>query len=157
MNFSSWKRQALILCLLLSSAASSVAGSKSPTQIEQIAEQALTARQKLMQQDATAADVDAFLAIGTDNLIYEDPVVKMRIEGKDEIRKGLLAFLGLSRSAHVVVTKRIAVANVVIFEQTVSFEEKQPDNGWKAQSRHQATVFEFDGSRIRRIADYWSR
>jgi ketosteroid isomerase-like protein len=145
------------LWLLLFFIASSVSRSDSPKQIEQVAEQAVAARQKLMQEDATAADVDAFLAFGTDDLIYEDPVVKMKIEGRDQIRKGMLAFLGVSRSARVVVTKRITVANVVVFEQVVSFEEKQQDNRWKPLSRHQVTIFEFEGSKIRRIADYWSR
>lgn len=157
MNFSSRKSLFLDLCLLLFFIASSVSGSNSPKQIEQVAEDGVAARQKLMQQDATAADGDAFLAFCTDNLIYEDPVVKMKIEGKDQVRKGMLAFLGVSRSARVVVTKRIAVANVVVFEQVVSFEEKQQDYSWKPKSRHQVTVFEFEGSKIRRIADYWSR
>lgn len=145
------------LCLFFLFLAPSVSGSISPKQIEQVAERAVTARQKVMQQAATAADVDAFLAFGTDNLIYEDPVVKMRIEGRDQIRQGMLAFLGASRNARVTVTKRIAAANVVVLDQVVSFEEKQPDNSWKAQSRHQVTIFEFEGSKIRRLADYWSR
>jgi ketosteroid isomerase-like protein len=145
------------LCLLLFFLASSVSGSNSPNPIERVAEQAVAARQKLMQQDATAADVDAFLAFGTDNLIYEDPVVKVKIEGRDEVRKGMVAFLGVSRSARIVVTKCIAAANVVVLEQVVSFEEQQQDNRWKPESRRQVTIFEFEGSKIRRIADYWSR
>ncbi|MGC2193241.1 MAG: nuclear transport factor 2 family protein [Terriglobales bacterium] len=117
----------------------------------------MAARQKLMQQNATANDVDMFLTFGTDNLIYEDPVVNVKIEGRDQIRKGMLAFLGASRNARIAVTKRIAAANVVVLEQVVSFEEKQPDNRWKPRSRRQITIFEFEGFKIRRIADYWSR
>lgn len=122
-----------------------------------MAEQAIAARQKAMQQDATAADVDAFLNFGTDHLSYEDPVVKMKIEGRDRIRQGMVNFLGLSRRAHIAIRQRIAVANLVVLDQDVSFEEKQKDNSWKPQSRHQVTVFEFEGAKIRRIADYWSR
>jgi hypothetical protein len=81
----------------------------------------------------------------------------MKIEGKEEDRKGMLAFLGSSRRARIVVTKRMAVANIVVFEQTVSFEEKQEDNSWKPRRRDQLTIFEFEGSKVRRIADYWSR
>jgi hypothetical protein len=81
----------------------------------------------------------------------------MKIEGRDKIRQGMVNFLGLSRHAHIVITKRIAVANLVVLDQDVSFEEKQEDNSWKPQSRNQVTIFEFEGARIRRIADYWSR
>jgi ketosteroid isomerase-like protein len=145
------------LCLLLFLAASSPLAAGSPSQIEKIAEQMDAARQKMMQQDATPADVDAFLAFATDDLIYEDPVVKMKIEGKDQIRKGMLGFLGASRNARIVVTKRITVASVVVFEQAVSFDEKQDDGTWKPRTRRQLTIFEFEGLKVRCIADYWSR
>jgi hypothetical protein len=149
-----------ILCLtllpLLLFRASPVSSQESKKRMEQVAEDALATRQKMMQQDASAADVDSFLALCTDNLIYEDPVVNMKIEGKKQIREGMLGFLGLSRNASAVLTKRIAVANVVVLELVVSFEEKQAD-GWKSMSRHQMTVFEFEGTKIRRLADYWER
>ncbi|MEP6994590.1 MAG: nuclear transport factor 2 family protein [Acidobacteriota bacterium] len=147
---------------VLSAAAAIVAGvpipaSASPNQPERVAEQVVHARQKAMQEAATAADVDAFLSFGTENMVYEDPVVKMRIEGKNQIRQGMLAFLGVTRAARIVVTKKIARANVVVFEQNVSFEEKQDDGRWTPRTRSQVTVFEFEGSQVRRIADYWSR
>ena len=145
------------ICVLFFAIASSLSASNSPKQLEHVAEQALAAREKMMQQDATAADVDVFLAFCTDNLIYEDPVVKMKIEGKEQIRKGMTAYLGASRGVRIIVTKRIAAANVVVLEQTVSFEAKQSDDSWKPQSRQQVTIFEFEGLKIRRIADYWAR
>jgi ketosteroid isomerase-like protein len=145
------------LCVLILFMAVAGFSSSSPTQIEKVAERMVAARQKTMQQDATAADVDAFLAFGTANLIYEDPVVKMKIEGRDEIRKGMIGFLGISRNARVVVTKRVTVANAVVFEQDVSFQEKQDDGTWKSRTRKQLTIFEFEGLKVRRIADYWSR
>jgi ketosteroid isomerase-like protein len=122
-----------------------------------LAEQAVAARTTMMQEKATAADVDRFLSFATDDVVYEDPVVKMRIQGKDEIRKGLAAFLGATRNARTVVTRRIAAANVVVLQQTVAFEEKHDDGTWKPSRRDQVTVFEFDGPKIRRIADYWAR
>jgi hypothetical protein len=145
------------LCVVIFSITCSVSASDLPKQVEVLAEQAVAARQKVMQQDATAADVDAFLKFTTGDLTYEDPVVKMKIEGRDKIREGMVHFLGLTRHAHIVIAKRIAVANVVVLDQDVSFEEKQEDNSWKPRSRHQVTIFEFEGARIRRIADYWSR
>ena len=145
------------LCIFVFSITCSVSASDLPVQVERVAEQAIAARQKTMQQDATAADVDAFLAFATENLTYEDPVVKVKIEGRDQIRQGMVSFLGLTRHAHIAIRRRIAVANLVVLDQDVSFEEKQQDNGWKSRSRHQVTILEFEGARIRRLADYWSR
>jgi ketosteroid isomerase-like protein len=102
------------LCVLIFSVTCSVSASDLP----RVAEQAIAARQKTMQQDATAADVDAFLAFGTENLTYEDPVVKMKIEGRDQIRQGMVSFLGLSRRARITITKQIAVANLVVLTKT---------------------------------------
>lgn len=123
---------------------------------EQIAERALAARERIMQQHATVADVDAFLALCTDNLVYEDPVVNVRITGKTQIREGMLGFLGVTRNVRRSVTRRIAAANVVVLEQAVSFEENE-GNVWKPRKRDQVTVLEFDGTKIRRLADYWAR
>jgi SnoaL-like domain len=141
----------------LSFLAISFAVEAGPTELERIAEQAVAARQKAMQEKATAADVDAFLAFATEGLVYEDPVVNVRMEGRGSIRDAMVHFLGAGRNASVVVTKRIAAANVVVLEQTVSLESKGPHGGWTPQSRHQVTLFEFEGTKIRRLADYRAR
>jgi ketosteroid isomerase-like protein len=122
-----------------------------------VAEQAAAARTSAMQEKATVRDVDRFLSFTTDDLVYEDPVVKMRIQGKDAIRQGLSGFLGATRNARSVVTRRIATANVVVLLQSVAFEEKQDGGGWAPRHREQVTVFEFEGPKIRKIADYWAR
>ncbi len=121
-----------------------------------LAEQALQARTAAMQENATAADVDRFLGFAADGVVYEDPVVEIRIEGKDSIRRGMTAFLGATRHARRV-TGRIAVDGVVVLQEDVSFEEKQNDGSWKPRQRRQVTLFEFEAGRIRRIADYWAR
>lgn len=131
-------------------------GASQPSGLEQIAYQALAARDKMMQQDATAMDVDNFLGFCTDNLVYEDPVVHMRITGKAEIRTGMLGFLGSTRKVRRTVTTKIATANVVVLEQDVSFEENE-SNSWNPTRRHQVTILEFEDSKISRISDYWSR
>jgi hypothetical protein len=123
--------------------------------VEQLAEHALGARKKMMQRNATAADVDAFLGLCTDNLIYEDPVVNVRMEDKKQIREAMLHFLGRTGDVKIVITNRLAVANVVVFEQQVSFQDKQ--NAGNTTIRRQLTLLEFEGPKIRRIADYWAR
>src|SRR5690349_3341276 len=86
-----------------------------------VAEQAVAARTAMMQEKATPADVDRFLSLATDDVVYEDPVVKMRVQGKETLRKGMSGFLGATRSARTVVTRRIAAANVVVLQQDVRF------------------------------------
>jgi ketosteroid isomerase-like protein len=122
-----------------------------------IATRAVAARAKTMQATATAADVDAFLAFMVDDVVYEDPVVHMRIEGKAKIREGMLGFLGAMRGGKIVIAKQIAAASVVVLDQTVSFEDR--DAGKPIQrSRHQVTILELDNAgKIRRLADYWAR
>ena len=122
-----------------------------------IATSAVAARAKTMQATATAADLDAFLAFMADDVVYEDPVVHMRIEGKAKIREGMLGFLGVMRSGKIVIAKQIAAASVVVLDQMVSFEER--DAGKSVQrSRHQVTILELDNTgKIRRLADYWAR
>ncbi|HEV7554668.1 MAG TPA: nuclear transport factor 2 family protein [Kofleriaceae bacterium] len=122
-----------------------------------IATRAIAARAKTMQATTTAADVDAFVAFMADDVVYEDPVVHMRIEGKAKIRDGMLGFLGATRSGKIAITKQIAAASVVVLDQTVSFEER--DGGTSIpRSRHQVTILELDSSgKIHRLADYWAR
>ncbi|HEY4229149.1 MAG TPA: nuclear transport factor 2 family protein [Thermoanaerobaculia bacterium] len=149
-------RRALLAILAAAFALVAVFACGGPN-LADLAEQAVAARTSMMQEEATAADVDRFLSFATDDVVYEDPVVKMRNQGKENLRKGMTAFLGATRNARTVVTRRIAAANVVVLQQTVTFEYKQDDGSWKPSRRDQVTVFEFDGPKIRRIADYWAR
>ena len=69
----------------------------------------------------------------------------------------MVHFLGAGRKASIVVTQRIAAANVVVLEQTVSLETKGADGRWTPRTRRQVTLLEFEGTKIRRLADYWAR
>ena len=147
-------RRAWIPAAILGFAA---AASLAEPSLTAVAEWALQARTAAMQKNATAADVDRFLAFAADGVVYEDPVAKMKIEGKDSIRKGMTAFLGATRNARAVVTGRIAADGVVVLQEDVSFEERQDDGTWMPRHRQQVTLFEFEAGKIRRIADYWAR
>jgi predicted transposase YbfD/YdcC len=151
----SFRRQISFLayCLLLLFVALPLSAEDSS--LEQLAERALSAREKMMQHNATAADVYAFLALCTENLIYEDPVVNVRMEDKKQIREAMLHFLGRTGDVKIVITQHLAVANVVVFEQQVSFQDNQ--NAGKTTARRQITLLEFEAQKVRRIADYWAR
>jgi hypothetical protein len=77
------RRLLLVAAFALGTIRLALAAETPSTPLVAPAQRALAARQKMMQFDATAADVDAFLALATDGLVYEDPVVKMKIEGKN--------------------------------------------------------------------------
>lgn len=124
-----------------------------PLDLIGIADQIISARQATMQEMANK-DVDRFLSYCTDDVVYEDPVVNMRNQGKSNIRKGMLAFLGSSKNVTWIVKKRLTAGNVVVLEITVSFIAKDTE---KNVIRDQITLLEFHGTKVRRVLDYWTR
>ena len=41
-----------------------------------------------MRSGTTEADIDRLLVFYTDDIVYEDPKVKVRVDGKDRLRSG---------------------------------------------------------------------
>ena len=148
------KHIGLVACIFLLSPVAHAASPRSP--LEQISLDAMAARAKMMEQNASSADVDRFLTFCADKLVYEDPVVSVRTEGKNNIRDGMSSHLGETRNPHLHLINEIAAANVVVLEENLSFDYQQ-GAAWLHQIRRQVTIFEFDGEKIRRIADYWQR
>jgi len=114
----------------------------------------LAARQATMLQTSALADLDALLAFYTDDVVYEHPRVKMKIEGRATMREGMARFLGLTRDARIVPLNQIANLNVVVAEYRVTFKAQDGDS-WKEVTRRQVTLFEFEGEKIKRVVDYW--
>jgi ketosteroid isomerase-like protein len=107
-----------------------------------------------MLEKSTTADVDALLAFYTENVIYEHPRVKARIEGKAKMREGMSSFLGVTKNTKIATLSFISGVNVVVAEYRVTFKA-QEGSTWKAFSRTQVTLFEFEGNKIKRVGDYW--
>lgn len=107
-----------------------------------------------MEEKATPKDVDELLALCTDDMIYEHPRVGARIQGKEQGRRGRAGFLGATRNPSLKIKNRIAGRGIVVLELALTAEAKR-DAGWEPMVRTQVTILETDGSRIRRIADYW--
>ena len=76
------------------------------------------------------------------------------IEGKPQVRAGLAGFIGSTRNPDIQVHRHIAALDVVVVEYDRLYESRS-DGRWQAQERHQLTLFELDGDRIKRIRDYW--
>ena len=106
------------------------------------------------QEKATPQDIDALLALYTENAVYEHTRVGARIQGKDQIRAAMSSFLGATRNPRLQVKSTILGRGIIVLEVEIRADAKGKGD-WEPLSRTQVTVLETDGTRIRRIADYW--
>jgi len=152
-NFAKSTLRAIVLIGLIT-LSWSVPAAASDERLEAIVDKYLAARQLTMLEASAPADVDNLLAFYSEDVMYEHPRVKVRIEGKAKIREGMLRFLGATRDASIVPVNRISGANMVAAEYRVSFKARRGDS-WEEVSRKQVTIFEFEGDKIKRVVDYW--
>jgi ketosteroid isomerase-like protein len=144
---------AIVLVSVITSFGSARAAA-SDDKLKSIVDKYLVARQSTMLQASTSTDVDNLLAFYSEGVIYEHPRVKIRIEGKANIREGMIRFLGVTKDTRIIMVNRICGANVVAAEYRVTFKAKQ-GSSWEEVSRTQVTLFEFEGEKIKRVVDYW--
>ena len=115
----------------------------------------LTRFAALQQASATPADVDRFLELCTDEVVYEHPRVGAVIGGKAEVRKGLLGHLGETRSDQTRLVEWLQGPNVLTLRIERTFEARDGE-AWKPVRRGSVFVLDLDPSgRIRRILDFW--
>ena len=119
-----------------------------------VADQVVHAREVTMQEKSNTQDVERYLSYLTDDAVYEDPVVNARIEGKDTMRKGMSNYLGAYKKTALTVRRRMTAGNVVVLEMNVSFTDTSTG---KLVTRDQITLLEFQGTKVRRVMDYWTR
>jgi len=109
-----------------------------------------------MQQQASPSDVDRLLDLYADDAVYEHPHANARIQGKQDIRKGISSHLGETRSPRIEITQTLAGEDFAVIELAVAFELHQAEK-WLPLQRRQVVVLEFKHSRIQRIIDHWGR
>jgi len=114
----------------------------------------LEARAATMQATAGPADVERALAFCTASLVYEHPRAGVTRRGVDTFRAGMLSFLGSSRNASITITASLQGRDMVAAQTDVTFEALDGDT-WVRVSRSQTWLFEFEGSKIKRIIEYW--
>ena len=149
-----FKRLMLILLLVFSSISAGLAKDKPATAAECIIESYLDAWVAVMKVDAGAGQLDHLMDFFHEDIVYEHPRVGAVIEGKPQVRAGLAGFIGSTRNPDIQVRRHIAALDVVVVECDRLYESMS-DGRWQAQERHQLTLFELDGDRIKRIRDYW--
>jgi len=125
--------------------------------VDEVAREYFRARVPSMAAHATANDIEKVLAFYTDDVVYEDPAVKVRIVGKDQIRSGMLShvedYVGSKRETHISVDSMISLANAVGAITTELFWTTG-EKGRKENSRKRFKVLEFRGDLICRVIDY---
>ncbi|MEE8528020.1 MAG: nuclear transport factor 2 family protein [Gammaproteobacteria bacterium] len=149
-----FKRLMLILLLVFSSITAGLAKETSATAAECIIESYLDAWVAVMKVDAGAGQLDHLMDFFHEDIVYEHPRVGAVIAGKPQVRAGLAEFIGSTRNPDIQVRRHITALDVVVVEYDRVYESRS-DGRWQAQERHQLTLFELDGDRIKRIRDYW--
>jgi hypothetical protein len=112
----------------------------------------LEARVSAMQIDAGPSEVDRALSFGADDMVYEHN--QYRIEGKENHKRGMSAYLGLTKDVRLRLGKMLSNQDVVVAEVEMNFLAKQDDGSWEPSSRKNITVFQIKGGKITRIVDY---
>ena len=107
-----------------------------------------------MALSADSKTIERALAYCDDDLVYEHPAAKARIDGKDKVRAGMTGYLGLTKDPHYEIRILADRPDVVVAEVDQRFLVKQDDGSWKQGQRSNLTVFEISNGKIRRIIDY---
>ena len=124
------------------------------TTTEELVRQYLQARNETMQENASKGTIEKALAYRDDDVVYEHPAAKTRIEGKSTMRMGMSAYLGETKDARYEVQVLATNASVLIARIDRSFLAEQDDGSWKPGNRSNITVFEIGDGKIKRILDY---
>ncbi len=127
------------------------------TSLEGIFRSYLDAQAATMRRGATEEAVDRLLTFYTDDAVYEDPKVNVRVEGKARMRAGRVAHLsdyaGSADETQVKVESVISQANAVAAVVTEVFWINGRA-GREEVRRKRLQVAEFRGAKICRLIDY---
>jgi len=107
-----------------------------------------------MAASADTRSIEAALAFCSEDLIYEHPAAKAKIEGKENVRRGMKGYLGLTRDPQFEIRILADRPDVVVAQVEQRFLVKQDDGTWKPGQRSNLTIFEISNGKIRRIIDY---
>ncbi len=123
-----------------------------------VAKDWLVALRSTMHGGSTASDVERVLSLYADDVVYEHPRVGMRIEGKADVRQGMLRFLGAYAGGPEDVRFEVAdlrsAPGVVVVDLQVSMKTRKDDGIADVQRRQLLVVHVKDG-RITRVLDHW--
>lgn len=125
----------------------------SEDQLVDNAKKYIAAQEAAMAENATNETIENKLKLCADNVVYEHVEFQAKVEGKENMRRGMLSHLGETRNPKFQILKVISGYNMVMVELTQSFEVRKDDQ-WEQITRRRVTFFEFQEDKIRRIVDY---
>ena len=115
----------------------------------------LKSKEKTMQQNATAEDVEKLISFYSDSLYYEHVLSagkKFVFHGKDDLRSGYIAHLGETKNAKITLLNLIERQNIVIVEYSLRREIISSN---KTEESKIVSLFEFDDkAKIKHMTDY---
>jgi ketosteroid isomerase-like protein len=138
------------LCLVLSAPAQLASSDTSAR--EQAVRTFFRLREQMLGERGSPADVDALLALFAPGASYEHPAAGVRMT-LDEARRGMLAHLGEGREVQLIIVRVLRGTTFVAVETTLAYNV-QRDGKEQHINRSGIALFEFQGARISRVAEY---
>jgi ketosteroid isomerase-like protein len=105
-------------------------------------------RTRMLGQQGTAADVDALLGLFAEDSTYEHPQFKVSMN-KADARRGMLAHLREGKDVSFTVTRMREREGFAVAEVTFRYVVNE-----KEIVRTGVAIFEFQGRRLARVAEY---
>src|SRR5262245_9385706 len=127
------------------------------TSLRTLSDGYLSALCHTLTRGATESDVEQALSFCADDMVYEHPALGVRIEGKANIREGMLSHLdsyaGTEQDSGLEVLSRIVAKDAVVVRVRETFQVER-DGKKETIEREKLKVIEFKDGRIRRVLDY---
>ena len=115
----------------------------------------LQAKQKIMQRDATPADVEKLMGFYSDSLYYEhvlSPEKKFIFKGKTDLQGGYSSHLGETRNVKITLLNLIEKQNILVAEYAV---KREIISTGKTEDSKIVSLYEIDSNgKIKRMIDY---
>jgi len=115
----------------------------------------LKSKEKIMQQNAIAEDVEKLMSFYSDSLYYEHILSaekKFVFHGKDDLRSGYISHLSETKNAKITLLNLIERQNIVVVEYSLT---REIISSHKTEESRIVSIFEFDDSgKIKHLIDY---
>jgi steroid delta-isomerase-like uncharacterized protein len=104
-------------------------------------------------------NMDRLLASYTDDVSYEDPGLSLVLKGKDQVRGFAQSFFDAFPDLKAVITSTIVSGNRAASEWRFTGTQVRDLPGIPASNKQMdvlgASIYEFEGGKIKRKVDYW--
>ncbi len=110
-------------------------------------------REQMLDQRGTEAQVEELMGLLSDDASYEHPAFGVKMD-KADARAGMIAHLKEGRDAKITVHRMLVGPDFAVAETTLHYSVPDKDGSIKAINRNGVAVFQFEGDRVSRVAEY---